>query len=74
MIPGLIFLLIGTHIFLFRRVGPSGPTNEDSFHPKLPTQSFYPRQLLMDLGVALLVIVILGSLALLYPGCAGTRG
>ncbi|HEV2380685.1 MAG TPA: cytochrome b N-terminal domain-containing protein [Terriglobia bacterium] len=71
MIPGLIFLFIGTHIFLFRKAGPAGPMNEDSFHPKLPTQSFYPRQLLMDLGLALFVIVILGSLALLYPAVLG---
>jgi ubiquinol-cytochrome c reductase cytochrome b subunit len=71
MIPGLIFLLIGAHIFLFRKAGPAGPTNEDSFQPKLPTQSFYPRQLLMDLGLALVIIVILGALALLYPAVLG---
>ena len=71
MIPGLIFLTIGAHLFLFRRAGPAGPTNEDPYQPKLPTQTFYPRQLLMDLGLALLIIVILGSLALLYPAVLG---
>jgi len=71
IIPGLIFLFISTHLFLFRKAGPAGPTNEDPLEPKLPTQSFYPRQLVMDLGLALLIIVILGLLAFLYPAVLG---
>jgi ubiquinol-cytochrome c reductase cytochrome b subunit len=71
MIPGLIFLLISAHVFLLRKAGPAGPPSEDPFHPRLPTQSFYPRQLLMDLSLTLLLIVILGLLAFLYPAELG---
>lgn len=71
LIPGLIFLFIGTHLFLFRKAGPAGPPSEDPVNPKLPTESFYPRQLLMDLSLALVVIVVLGLLAYFAPAGLG---
>jgi ubiquinol-cytochrome c reductase cytochrome b subunit len=73
MIPGLILLTIGAHLSLFRKAGPAGPTNEDPVNPKLPTEMFYSRQVLMDMGLALLIIVILGLLALLYPAAIGPQ-
>ena len=63
LIPGMIFLFIGVHIALFRKAGAAGPINEDPINPKLPPESFYPRQVLMDMGFALLIMVGLGFLA-----------
>ncbi len=67
LIPGLIFLFIGTHIALFRKAGPAGPISEDPVHPKLPPESFYPRQVIMDMAFALLLMVGLGILAYIHP-------
>jgi len=73
LIPGLMILFISTHLFLFRKAGPAGPTNEDPFHPKLPTEPFYPRQLIMDLGLALVLVIILASLAYFFPAALGPQ-
>lgn len=67
LIPGMIFLFIGVHIALFRKAGAAGPINEDPIHPKLPPESFYPRQVLMDMAFALLLMVGLGILAYFHP-------
>ena len=71
LIPGAIFLFIGAHVLLFRKAGPAGPVNEDPISPKLPRESFYPRQVLMDMGFALLIIAVLGGLAYLRPATLG---
>ena len=67
LIPGMIFLFIGLHIALFRKAGPAGPINEDPIHPKLPPESFYPRQVIMDMAFALLIMIGLGFLAYFRP-------
>jgi ubiquinol-cytochrome c reductase cytochrome b subunit len=67
LIPGFIFALIAAHIFLFRKAGAAGPINEDPVQPKLPAESFYPRQVLMDMGFALLLMIGLGFLAYFHP-------
>jgi ubiquinol-cytochrome c reductase cytochrome b subunit len=67
LIPGMIFLLIGIHIALFRKAGAAGPINEDPVDPKLPPESFYPRQVIMDMAFALLLMVGLGFLAFFRP-------
>jgi ubiquinol-cytochrome c reductase cytochrome b subunit len=67
LIPGAIFLFIGIHIALFRKAGPAGPIQEDPVHPKLPPEGFYPRQVLMDMGFALLLVAGLGVLAYFHP-------
>ena len=67
LIPGMIFLFIGLHIALFRKAGPAGPIDEDPIHPKLPPESFYPRQVIMDMAFALLLMVGLGFLAYFRP-------
>jgi ubiquinol-cytochrome c reductase cytochrome b subunit len=67
LIPGMIFLLIGAHIALFRKAGAAGPINEDPVAPKLPPESFYPRQVIMDMAFALLLMVGLGFLAFFRP-------
>ena len=63
----MIFLFIGTHIALFRKAGAAGPINEDPIHPTLPPESFYPRQVIMDMAFALLLMIGLGFLAYFHP-------
>src|SRR6202166_2839230 len=59
-IPAGIFAFIAVHIALFRKAGPAGPINEDPIQPKLPAEGFYPRQVLMDMAFALLLMIGLG--------------
>ncbi len=67
LIPGAIFGFIAIHIFLFRKAGAAGPINEDPIHPKLKPEGFYPRQVLMDMAFAMLLMVGLGFLAYFHP-------
>ena len=55
------------HIALFRKAGPAGPIEEDPVHPKLPAEGFYPRQVIMDMAFALLLMIGLGILAYFHP-------
>ncbi len=71
LIPASIFAFIGAHVLLFRKAGPAGPINEHPVEPKLPTESFYPRQVLLDMGFALLIIAVLGGLSYLRPVTLG---
>jgi len=66
-VPALIFGLLASHIFLFRKVGAAGPVSEDPFHPKLKAEPFYPRQVLMDLSLTALLIAGLGLLCFFVP-------
>jgi len=70
-IPALIFLFVAIHIYLFRKAGAAGPISESPVRPKQHTESFYPRQLVMDLGFALLLIVALGFAAYFAPAALG---
>jgi len=72
-IPGLMFLFIGAHLMLMRRARPAGPVSEDPFNPKLPTELFYPRQVIKDLTLCLLLIIVLGGLAYFYPAALGPQ-
>jgi len=67
LIPAFIFGLLASHVFLFRKAGPAGPTTEDPFEPRQKTEPFYPRQVLMDLSLTALLIVGLGLLAFFVP-------
>jgi Cytochrome b subunit of the bc complex len=71
LIPACIMGFIGVHLLLFRKAGPAGPIEEDPVNPKLPPQGFYPRQVLMDMTFALLIMVGLGALAYLHPAELG---
>jgi ubiquinol-cytochrome c reductase cytochrome b subunit len=73
LIPAAIFAFVATHIYLFRQAGAAGPINEDPVIQQQPTERFYPRQVLMDLSFALLIIIALGLLALLNPAELGPR-
>jgi ubiquinol-cytochrome c reductase cytochrome b subunit len=71
LIPACIFLFIGAHVLLFRKAGPAGPVSEDPVEPKLATEAFYPRQVLLDMGFALLTMAVLGALSYLRPVTLG---
>ena len=71
LIPAFIFMFVGAHIYLFRKAGPAGPVNEHPVAPKLPTEPFYPRQVLFDMGFALAIIAVLAGLAYLRPVTLG---
>ena len=73
LLPAGMMLLIGIHVALFRKAGPAGPMNESPVDPKLPPGSFYPWQVLMDMGFALLLIAALGALAYFHPIGLGPR-
>lgn len=67
LLPALIFAFVATHVFLFRKAGAAGAINTNILQPKQKKENFYPRQLLMDLGFALLLILALGLLAYFVP-------
>jgi ubiquinol-cytochrome c reductase cytochrome b subunit len=67
LIPAAIIAFIGAHILLFRKAGPAGPPSEDPISPKLPVETFYPRQVLMDMGFALVIMAALSGLSYLRP-------
>ena len=73
LLPAAVLGLIAAHVYLFRKAGAAGPPSEDPVRPKLPTQRFYPRQVLMDTAVALLMICVLGLLAHFYPTELGPK-
>jgi ubiquinol-cytochrome c reductase cytochrome b subunit len=67
LIPAGIFALVASHIFLFRKAGAAGPTDEHPIHPAQKAELFYPRQVLMDLSLTGLLIVALGFLSFFFP-------
>jgi ubiquinol-cytochrome c reductase cytochrome b subunit len=67
LIPACIFSLLASHIFLFRKAGAAGPTDEDPYKPKQKVELFYPRQVLMDLSLTALLIIALGLLCFFVP-------
>ena len=73
LLPGAVLGLIAAHVYLFRKAGAAGPPSEDPVKPRLPTERFYPRQVLMDTAVALLMILVLAALAHYSPTELGPR-
>jgi ubiquinol-cytochrome c reductase cytochrome b subunit len=73
LIPAFIFAFVAMHVYSFRKAGAAGPVTEDPTSPKLPTEAFYPKQLVMDMGFAVLIIVMLGFLAYLWPTDLGPK-
>jgi ubiquinol-cytochrome c reductase cytochrome b subunit len=63
LIPACIFAFVAIHVYSFRKAGAAGPATEDPVSPRLPSEKFYPKQLVMDMGFAMLIIVALGGLA-----------
>src|SRR5207248_11401104 len=73
LIPAFIFVLVAMHVYSFRKAGAAGPVTEDPVSPNLPTKPFYPKQLVMDMGFAMLIIVALGVLAYAWPAELGPK-
>jgi ubiquinol-cytochrome c reductase cytochrome b subunit len=71
IIPGLIFALIATHVALFRKAGAAGPANLDPVTPRAPAETFYPKQVLVDMAFVLIVMGVLGMLAHFLPVTLG---
>jgi ubiquinol-cytochrome c reductase cytochrome b subunit len=71
LIPSMILMFVGAHVLLFRKAGPAGPPHEDPFTPKLLKEPFYPRQVLFDMGFALLIVAALAALSYLRPVTLG---
>lgn len=67
VLPGLLFAFAAAHLFLFRKAGPAGNFSEDPVAPKLAAERFYPRQLVMDMAAALLIVLGLALAARFYP-------
>lgn len=73
LIPAGIFAFVAAHVYAFRKAGAAGPPSEDPVHPKLPAETFYPKQLVMDVGFAMLIIVALGFAAYFAPTELGPK-
>lgn len=73
LIPSVIFFFVAIHIYLFRKAGAAGPISEDPITPKQKAESFYPRQLLIDLAFSLLLITALSVFAWLVPAELGPK-
>lgn len=67
ILPAVLIAFIASHVYLFRKAGAAGPPSEDPVSPRLPTERFYPKQVVLDTIVALVMILILGSLAHFWP-------
>jgi len=68
LLPAGIFAFVGAHVWLFRKAGAAGPPV-----PPRPgtTESFYPRQVLMDVAFTAVLILALGLLAWFVPAELG---
>src|SRR6266487_3916518 len=73
LLPAAILGSVAAHVYLFLKAGAAGPPSEDPVIPRLPTQRFYPRQVVMDTIVALVMILILGALAHFAPTELGPK-
>ena len=73
LIPACIFAFVAVHVYGFRKAGAAGPPKENPIVPKLPTEPFYPKQLVMDMGFAMLIIVALGLCAYFCPTQLGPK-
>jgi ubiquinol-cytochrome c reductase cytochrome b subunit len=67
VLPALIFALVGAHVYLFRRAGAAG----SPLPRRVAQESFYPRQLIMDVGFAAVLVLALGALARTLPSELG---
>jgi len=71
VIPALIFVLIAAHVFFFRQAGAAGPPLRPEEREKLPTEPFFPMQVLKDFLCGMLLILGLFLLSALRPVTLG---
>ncbi len=67
LIPAGIFAFVGAHVYLFRKAGSAGPISEDPYEPKQKSEQFYPKQVIMDIVFATILVGALGLLSYLSP-------
>ena len=67
ILPALLLAFVAAHVYFFRKAGAAGPPTEDPIKPRMRSERFYPRQVVMDLAVAMLLIVALGLLSHFVP-------
>ena len=68
LLPAAIFAFAGMHVYLFRRAGAAGPPTPA---PPRVSESFYPRQVLMDIVFTAILILALGMLSRFLPAELG---
>ena len=73
MIPAFIFALVAIHVYLFRKAGAAGPILGDAAALEKSSEPFYPRQVLLDILFALLIIGGLGLLSHYAPFDLGPK-
>ena len=73
LIPASIFAFVAMHVYSFRKAGAAGPATQNPISPRLSAETFYPKQLVMDMGFAMLIIVALGVLAYAWPAELGPK-
>ncbi|HUS19609.1 MAG TPA: cytochrome b N-terminal domain-containing protein [Terriglobales bacterium] len=73
LLPASIFAALTAHVYLFRKAGPAGPYIEDPLEPKLPSEPFYPKQIVMDLIFAIALLTGLAILGNIHPMDLGPR-
>jgi len=66
LLPATIFTVIGLHLYLFRKQGVAGPFKGSAEKLEKTKGFFFPRQLFIDVVVALIVFVILVWLAVFH--------
>jgi quinol-cytochrome oxidoreductase complex cytochrome b subunit/cytochrome c5 len=67
VLPAAIFAFVAMHVYLFRRAGAAGPP----VRRRTVTESFYPRQLIMDIAFAAMLVLALGAFAHWMPAELG---
>ncbi len=65
LVPALLILLVGAHLFIFRHNGPAGPANDDP--RKLKAGRFWPDQMFMDTVVSFFVFLLIIALSFVAP-------
>ncbi len=73
LVPAAIFSFIALHVYMFRKAGAAGPIHEDPLTPKLPPETFYPRQVVIDALFALVIIAVLAVLSQFLPFDLGPK-
>ncbi len=73
MIPALIFAFVALHVFLFRRAGAAGPVQGDPVVLQKKSEPFYPKQVLLDIGFAIVIMAGLALLAHFLPTELGPK-
>jgi len=68
LLPAGIFAFVGAHVFLFRKAGAAGPPVTP---PPASVDSFYPRQVMLDIAFTAMLILALGLLAWFVPAELG---